>query len=261
MVVRIADVNIRWLSGYDDFMAGFNEDIDDKSEPAISFSYENGLPECHGVHFVPGDSSHILTAHNSSDFLCADKDWKNAILYSPRYSDPDFTLPLAAVCSSLSFYKCFPLHGSLVEKDGCAVAFTGYSGVGKTTQAQLWEKYRNARIINGDKVFIRGVGDEFYAYGSPWKGSSPYRENSKAPLKAIVVLRQGDKNEIRKLTQNEYPEYFLPHVFLPHWDKSCVEQVFDTLDCFVRNTDIFLLRCKPDEESVNLTYNEIFRNI
>ena len=44
-----------------------------------------------------------------------------------------------------------PLHASLVEKDGFGVIFLGPSGMGKSTQAKLWEKYLDADFIIGDR--------------------------------------------------------------------------------------------------------------
>ncbi len=255
--MRIADINIKWLPGHDDFMADFGVD-DNNLTPDISFTSERKTPGCHGISFIPEESAHVLLSHNSSDILCADNNWENAVLYSSFYTDSDYTLPLSAVCSRLAYYNCLPLHGAFVDCNASGIVFTGYSGVGKTTQALLWEKHKNAAIVNGDKVFLREVDGGFFAYGSPWKGSSPYRVNHKAPVKAIVILQQAQTNSIKKLSEKECLELLLPHIFLPHWDKNCVSRVLDTFEGIIKNTNVFLLECRPDEESVDITYKKIF---
>ncbi len=98
--------------------------------------------------------------------------------------------------------------------------FVGRSGIGKTTQARLWEQFRGAEIINGDKVFLtldedgRGVT----AHGSPWCGSSPYKLNRATPLRGIVVLDQAPENSIRRLSEHEIMTQYVSHIFLPMWD-------------------------------------------
>ncbi|WP_370839368.1 hypothetical protein [Intestinibacter bartlettii] len=47
-----------------------------------------------------------------------------------------------------AFYTC-TAH-SLIGKDK-GILFSAPSGTGKSTQADLWEKYENAEIINGDR--------------------------------------------------------------------------------------------------------------
>ena len=150
------------------------------------------------------------------------------------------------------------MHGALVELDGQGVVFTGYSGVGKTTQAQLWEKYLQAEIINGDKLFLRCLDGQTYAYGAPWKGSSPYCLNRKVPVKAVVALRQAKENSIQKLDSLACMEYFMPHLFLPHWDQACLNRALDTFDQILGSVPVYLLKCRPDEDAVLMTKEQIY---
>jgi hypothetical protein len=150
------------------------------------------------------------------------------------------------------------LHGSLVELEGEGVVFTGYSGIRKTTQAQLWEKYLNAEIINGDKLFLRVMENRAFAYGIPWKGSSPYCLNRKVPVKGIVVLRQAKENSIKKLDSTACMEYFMPHIFLPHWDPGCISQALDAFAQILSSIPIWLLECRPDEDAVLLTKEHVY---
>ena len=43
------------------------------------------------------------------------------------------------------------LHAACVEKDGFAVAFTGPSGIGKSTRARAWAEGLGAQFISGDR--------------------------------------------------------------------------------------------------------------
>ena len=97
-----------------------------------------------------------------------------------------------------------------------------------------------------------------YAYGAPWKGSSPYCLNRKVPVKAVVALRQAKENSIQKLDSLACMEYFMPHLFLPHWDQTCLNRALDTFDQILRNVPVYLLKCRPDEDAVLLTKEQIY---
>ena len=154
--------------------------------------------------------------------------------------------------SYLSLQSALLMHASAVVCEGKSIVFTASSGVGKTTQAELWAKYKGATILNGDKVFLKREDDGIHAWGSPWKGSSSYAENASAPLKAIVALEQAEENSIQKLEGLEVLEYVVPHVFFPGWDERCEQAVLTFLDQVLGETEVYLLKCRPDESAVEL---------
>lgn len=167
-------------------------------------------------------------------------------------------LLIAGFYSYASLQSALLLHASAVFCNGKNVIFTASSGVGKTTQAELWQKYRNATVINGDKVFFTKESDKIVAWGSPWNGSSPYAENIGAEAAAIIILEQAEENSIRRLSGMEVLEKLLPHVFFPNWDARCERAVFDLLNDLLARTDVYLLRCRPDEDAVTLVEKTVF---
>ena len=154
--------------------------------------------------------------------------------------------------SYMSQKQTLLVHASAVEYEGEGIVFTAASGVGKTTQAELWAKYKNAKILNGDKVFFKQEENGIHAWGSPWKGSSPYGCNESAKLRAIVVLEQAKENKIQKLNVLESMQYFVPHIFYPCWDERCEQAVLTFLDQVLEETEVYLLKCRPDEDAVEL---------
>lgn len=253
-MICIADLLIEW----DDDRRSFIKDFVAESygTPVMRIDFRSSLPECHSVKYTDRLSDRFLCADNGG-FLFANKDWSEATSYLLPESNADYTLPLAAICSRFSYYNALLAHSSFVIYRGKGIVFTGYSGVGKTTQAELWAKYMDAEIVNGDKVLIRETGGRFYAYGLPWKGSSEYCLNKKAELCGVVVLRQSEKNRITRLDEAA-TEYFMPHIFLPHWDKECLNSALDTFDKLIGNVPVYLLECRPDEEAVEITKTAVF---
>lgn len=254
MKIRIAGLPIVWQDDYSDFVSGFKDDSAD--EPVMSVSFTEKLPECHGVQYADTKFDNLLRQENG-ELLLADSSWRDVKACFPSRSG-EYALPLAAICSRFSAFGAVLAHASLVECDGFGIVFTGHSGVGKTTQAQLWNRFAGAEIINGDKVFIRNTNDGIVACGLPWKGSSPYCVNRNVPLKAIAVLSQAKENSAKKLNSAEAAEAFLPHIFLPHWDKECMNNALDTFEKILQKVPVVLLECRPDEGSVQLLHDTVF---
>ena len=167
-------------------------------------------------------------------------------------------LMMVGFYSYMSLQKTMLLHASAVCHKGKSVVFTASSGVGKTTQAELWQKYTGATVINGDKVFLTMSSNKVIAWGSPWSGSSPYAEDMAAESVGIVILEQAEENQIRKLSGMEILEKLLPHIFFPNWDSKCENAVLDILDEVLTRTEVYLLRCRPDEEAVALVERTVF---
>lgn len=163
-----------------------------------------------------------------------------------------------AFLSVLYRHRGLLFHASLIELDGQAIAFSASSGVGKSTQADLWASTLGARHINGDKACLRYVGGQWMAYGFPIAGSSPYVCNEKAPFKALVVLRQATRNRISRLGAAEATALISTHIYYPFWDEEATAASLETLDVLIREIPIFLLECRPDEEAVRITRDAIF---
>ena len=94
------------------------------------------------------------------------------------------------------------LHSAyIVTPAGEAILFSGPSGIGKSTQAALWERFAGARTVNGDRALVRPVertvGGVFYA------GTSGICQNVTAPLRAVVLLGQAAENRVVRARPQE----------------------------------------------------------
>ena len=144
------------------------------------------------------------------------------------------------------------LHASLIKYKDKALAFAGPSGVGKSTQADIWHTFLGADIINGDRTALRKEEDSWYAYGCPYAGTSGIYKNDCAPLAAIVLLGQAEKNCLRRLTAGEAFRYLYPEFSVHHWQRHFVEKVTDLCFQLFAHTPIYLLECRPEESAALL---------
>lgn len=142
------------------------------------------------------------------------------------------------------------IHCSVVEHDRGCIMFAGDSGAGKSTQAELWEKYRGAEIINGDRGAICAENGEFYVHGVPFNGTSAICSNKRCRAEMLVLLEHGERNEIIKLDEASAFRMLLGKTTYYEWDRQSVENTLDILERFVRTVPIFLLKCLPDESAV-----------
>lgn len=157
--------------------------------------------------------------------------------------------------------EAFILHSSYIKWKNKAILFSAPSGIGKSTQANLWEKYENAEIINGDRVVIRKNYNKWNAYGLPFAGSSHIYKNIKTPIEAIVILRQGKENKISKLSQIDGFKYIYSETTVNSWNEKFVDKISDIISTLVKDIPVYLLICKPDVESVKLLKNTLQKEI
>ena len=59
------------------------------------------------------------------------------------------------------------LHSAyIVTRQGEGILFSGPSGIGKSTQAALWQRYGAAQTVNGDRALVRPGWLPTYPSGS-----------------------------------------------------------------------------------------------
>lgn len=144
----------------------------------------------------------------------------------------------------------FVFHCSYIEYQGKAVLFTAPSETGKSTQAELWNRYRDAQIINGDRAAIRLVDGVIMADGVPFSGSSQHCKNRSLPIEAVVYLAQAPETSIRKLRGYEAFAKIWEGVSVNTWDKEDLERVSSVVKALLETVPIFHMPCTPDESAV-----------
>ena len=250
-------------------LAGFESDSENQSasgpcdqEPICSVGIAS-IPPLHGVEQLDSDYDvrHVLTLTRHPDAVLLADDLFTRVTLRSRYTEGLSDLLLLAVYSRLTYYHTVFVHGALIDDPELGgIMFVGRSGVGKSTQAQIWNLLRRAEVINGDKVFLSvkpEAPDEIFAYGSPWMGSSPYRVNKRVTLRAIVYLERAEENSICKLEDPEALMTYMPSVFMPNWDIRLTERVMDTLDLMMPRVPIYRMSCGMDSSGLVMLAREM----
>lgn len=147
----------------------------------------------------------------------------------------------------------FILHSSVVAYHGHALLFCGASGAGKSTQAQLWETYRQAQILNGDRCVIMKRSDRFYGCGSPYCGSSGIYRKEEAPIRAIILPVKATENRMERMTPKEALRRLYRETLVNLWDVDFMNRLLDLMQELVLSVPVYTLYCRPDAQATEVT--------
>jgi len=138
---------------------------------------------------------------------------------------------------------CLVLHSSCVATERGSILFTAPSGGGKTTQSEFWRDFCGAHIVNGDKNALgRKPGGGFVTYGLPFSGSSPDCLNENHPLRAVVLLGKGPRDELVRLNGRGFAQLFSQIVQHP-WDADYMERALSLAQALCEEVPIYFYSC------------------
>lgn len=191
----------------------------------------------HGAltRYTPADTSFSETFFTAESF--------------PVMMDSRYMWSSVSLAQLLLAKKAFFVHSSYIDIGGKAILFSAASGVGKSTQADLWQKHRGAGIINGDKAGIL-VDGGVYACGVPFCGTSGICKNKTLPLGAIVLLSQSKQNSARRITGLEALQGVLQNVYLDLLAPDEQKTIVDLLIELLKTVPVYALSCTADENAV-----------
>lgn len=183
-------------------------------------------------------------------------------LYYPKdlwdhYATPLYCAHLIGIETVLLRKNAFLLHSSVVMLDGKAVLFFGPSGIGKSTQAQLWQEHLGAQILNGDRCVVMQKPDGFYGGGSPLAGNSGIYRQEHAPIAAIFLLEQADHCRVTKMGISALAP-ILEQTLLNSWDRDFMDRLMQLYQQLLAQIPVYKLSCTPDKAAVDLAYQIAF---
>lgn len=178
------------------------------------------------------------------------------------YSDEDqkvsdnsrFLLRTAFECR-FCYEGIVSLHAACVEMGDFAVAFTGHSGLGKSTRARAWVEGLGARWISGDRPAVRLEKQGSTACGVPWDGKEQIFRDVEVPLRCIMEVRRSPVNYIRKLSEDQARQLIMQQSFVPMWDTDAAVMAMANVRRLVRQTPVYRVFCGPDAEDAKAIHD------
>ena len=205
----------------------------------------------------------VFEARNGMFTIAVDKNYTNASFYSldilnslgfEQDSILGIYLKIIIECKLVQ-REYTVLHSACVELDGVAYAFTGPSGIGKSTRAGKWCELMGADWISGDRPAINvRTGN---VYGVPWDGKEKIYRNVNCPLIAIMKVKRSTETKIYPLQIEEKVQLLCEQTFIPMWDTDLATKALLLLKKLIRRIPIFELSCDITDESSNIAYGSV----
>lgn len=236
-----------------EFSSGFPESIDnpDFTTQDKVCIYRNGVLHC------------FYKARDTEDSFYASRttDGKNIkIVIVEKYRDmlrAGTIFTLIGIEELVAQHNACLLHSSFIETHGSAVLFTGPCSIGKSTQADLWKKYADAAIVNGDKTIIFEKDGVFYASGLPSSGSSKYCINKVLPLKAVIGLQQAGYNTAERLSSIKAFYTIYKNCYPVPYSRKFTDNLIDFAQRLSQSIPIYEFACLADESAVRYLEREL----
>lgn len=155
--------------------------------------------------------------------------------------------------------QALTLHSASIIYQGEAILFTAPSNTGKTTQTDLWHRYREGvSDLNGDRTVLQQTDDGWYACGFPIYGSLVRCAQAAVPIRAIVVIRQADTDTIRELSTTEKVLYLYSECTVM---RAYPEDVRDTMNLLERMTaevTVLKMDCTMERSAVDILHRYLY---
>ena len=151
------------------------------------------------------------------------------------------------------------LHCSVLKVGDGVILFSGPSGIGKSTHARLWEQYRGARVINGDRTLLKKK-DQWMSLGWPICGSSEICYNEEYPVKAVVFLGQAENNFGTRLRYVDAIRLLISQMTVNGWNLKFVETIWNLVEDFAEKIPVFEYICNMQEDAVD-TLEDLLRDV
>ena len=160
-----------------------------------------------------------------------------------------------AILDELALRGIIFIHSAVIEHDNCAYSFLAPSGVGKSTHCRQWLQAfgDKAKVLNGDKPFYSFKGNEFFVFGSPWRGKESWGYNGEARVKGLCFLERGETNEIRKATEQEVITKLFSQICLPK-NPVVLASFMPIMNKIVTTVPCYILKCNISTEAALVAY-------
>lgn len=206
------------------------------------------------------DGGYMFRVANADNSPCAvvSRDGSSIQLYADAARKNDdflrFLLRTAFECR-FCHEGIVSLHAACVELDGFAVAFTGHSGLGKSTRAKAWVDGLGAQLISGDRPAVRLEKDGSTACGVPWDGKEQIFRDVERPLRCILEVRRSSANYIRRLSEEQARRVISQQCFIPMWDTDAAVMALANVRALIRKTPVYRVFCGPDAQDARAIHD------
>lgn len=149
------------------------------------------------------------------------------------------------------------VHSSSLLYGNRAWLFSGRSGTGKSTHANLWRDAWGTELLNGDLNCLGLKEDKVWVYGIPWCGTSGIATPETYPLGGVAFLKQWKENLVQELTEAEKACQLAMRMITPTWTAEMLKQNLVLAERIVRRCMAARLLCTGEREAAEVMRRHI----
>ena len=147
----------------------------------------------------------------------------------------------------------FALHSATILYRGLVFAFSGPSGTGKSTHANLWKKEFDVPLVNGDLSLLSlADGGSVLFHGMPWCGTSGITTKKTLPLGGVVFLKQAPENRLEPMTPERKILRLHNRLISPVWTPKLLKANLDFSSKAAARIGTWRYHCTKEVEAAHI---------
>jgi len=140
------------------------------------------------------------------------------------------------------------IHASGVNYGGHGYIFSGVSGKGKSTIANLWEQ-SGARVIHDDRLILRNTGGVYRMFNTPVYNDDEPRESV---LDKIFLIEHGFENMLVPLKGANAVTHVMANCIQHNWGSDIIARLLGSISIMCGTIPTSKLFFKPDKSAIDL---------
>lgn len=144
------------------------------------------------------------------------------------------------------------LHSASVLYHGKAYLFSGHSGMGKSTHANLWHTLYDVPILNGDLNLIQNTQQGPVIKGIPWCGTSGISNNGSYPLGGIILLSRAGTDSVETLSPADKVLSVSKRLISPTWAENQLHKNLSLTRQIAESTKVCRLFCTKEPSAAKV---------
>lgn len=145
----------------------------------------------------------------------------------------------------MAHHQAYILHSCYLNYRGQGILFSGPSGIGKSTHAQLWCKhFTDTHVVNGDRCLVyKDPTGRYKACPWPVCGSSGICLTEELPLQAIVFMAQAPQNEVLSIRPMQLYKMLSSQLTINWWNPAFTQTALDAAQQILEQVGICAYAC------------------
>lgn len=141
------------------------------------------------------------------------------------------------------------LHASSIVHDGVAVVFIGHSGAGKSTISEIAGEM-GCTVLTDDRTIVTLESGRAVAWGSPWHGTCRESTADFAPIGAMFLLIQDQREFIRDIEHARAFSEVFTRMVQPTPQSAEVVSSMDVVERLLHTCSLRELHFRPRQDAV-----------